>query len=234
MYSCCLQILVMESLIEKSKPILQEAARLDRDDSRMEAVAMYYKGISVLMQGLQSSFSLFFIILDFPTIFCLSFCIFTTKIGPLSELFLRQTGLLLCLSFNIFSFFYCELGLGSEVTASQKEYLRTTIANYLSRAECLKGQAKVKVEFLEQRHIKAGTVSSSHQHIFILKKLKFQSAEDEKIIQFQMFFFLFFHQGFVPFRFVFVLGKRVNFGCAFCFSVFSSFQLPGSVIEFIF
>ncbi|VDM38819.1 unnamed protein product [Toxocara canis] len=49
---------------------------------------------------------------------------------------------------------------------SEKDTLKATIMKYMARAETLKGQARVKVISLEQRHIKDGTIGHGYDKIF--------------------------------------------------------------------
>ncbi|VDK54922.1 unnamed protein product [Anisakis simplex] len=53
-----------------------------------------------------------------------------------------------------------------EVTQHQRDSLKNQISKYMSRAEFLKGQAKIKVDSLEQRRIKKGTTGHGYDKIF--------------------------------------------------------------------
>lgn len=50
--------IAMQSLIESSKPILQKAVTLDRENKRDEAVECYAEGITLLLQALSCGFFL--------------------------------------------------------------------------------------------------------------------------------------------------------------------------------
>lgn len=91
----------MDAIIEKSKPLLQQAVALDKDGCRSEAVSRYIEGIGILMQALSCS----------------------------------------------------------DASSDKRESLKVTIGKYMTRAECLKSSVKVKVDFVEQLQIKAGTVN---------------------------------------------------------------------------
>uniref|UniRef100_A0A915BDW9 MIT domain-containing protein n=1 Tax=Parascaris univalens TaxID=6257 RepID=A0A915BDW9_PARUN len=98
---------VMQRTVEKSKLPLRDAVELDKEGKKMEAVAKYVEGISLLMEAMAYAVSL-----------------------------------------------------------REKDALKNTISKYMVRAETLKGQAKLKVDSLEQRHIKEGTTGHGYDKIF--------------------------------------------------------------------
>lgn len=46
----------MQAIIEKSKPVLQNAVAFDRDGKRPEAIQKYIDGVTLLMDGLSCYF----------------------------------------------------------------------------------------------------------------------------------------------------------------------------------
>ncbi|MFH4975612.1 hypothetical protein AB6A40_002321 [Gnathostoma spinigerum] len=115
----------MEQAISKSKPILQEAVTLDREEKNMEAVEKYTEGVSLLLEAI----------------------------------------------------YYAE--------EDAKGKLREIACKYISRAEGLKGRARLKVDHLEQRKIKDGSTGHGYDKVFascLDNKVTTVTVEDAYII----------------------------------------------------